>query len=102
MNSVFIKTFRHLLELAAMVALLLPLLLLAFPPSEAHAVVAPEERLTAPFVRGQDGVTTANSYTGHVTIDVWNYGQAAGTNYSDAFYIFTDSAGNPIPPRTPR
>jgi hypothetical protein len=98
MNRVFIKTFRHLLVLAAMVAMLLPLLMLALPPSEAHAVVATEERLTAPFVKGQDGATSVNSYTGYVTISVWNYGQAAGTNYSDAFYIFTDNAGNPISP----
>lgn len=56
------------------------------------------ETLTVPFVEGPAGVVTTKYYTGLSTIQVSGYGQAAGSAYSDAFYIFTDGAGNPISP----
>jgi hypothetical protein len=45
-----------------------------------------------PFVNGEDGVYTTNNYGGCFSIEVSGYGEAANTNYSDAFYIFTDEA----------
>jgi len=56
------------------------------------------ETVTAPFVNGPSGVTTTNSYSGNVSITISGTGQAAGTQFSDAFYIFTDSVGNPVLP----
>jgi hypothetical protein len=47
------------------------------------------ENLADPFVNGPAGVTTANTYSGLVWIDVTGVGQAAGTQYSDAFYVCT-------------
>lgn len=41
---------------------------------------------------------TTNSYSGSVTITVSGTGVADQTQQSDAFYIFTDNAGNPITP----
>ena len=51
-----------------------------------------------PFVNGQNGATTINSYIGSVSLNVSGFGQAAATAYSDAFYVFTNNSGNPIPP----
>ncbi|MDR3745094.1 MAG: PEP-CTERM sorting domain-containing protein [Acidobacteriaceae bacterium] len=51
------------------------------------------ENLTDPFVNGPAGVTTANTYSGLVWIDITGVGQAAGTQYSDAFYVYTNSSG---------
>jgi hypothetical protein len=56
------------------------------------------ERLTVPFTAGEAGVPTVNSYSGWVMVTVWGTGQAAGTQWSDAFYIFTDYDGNPVEP----
>lgn len=62
------------------------------------ALGARGETLIVPFVNGPAGVTTAGTYLGVVAITVSGFGQAAGTQHSDAFYIFTDGFGNP---RTP-
>lgn len=56
------------------------------------------ETLTVPFTLGATGVSTVQSYLGPVTITVSGVGQANGSSYSDAFYIYTDGAGNPIDP----
>jgi hypothetical protein len=57
-----------------------------------------KEVLTAPFVNGPWGVTTANSYSGPTVILVTGTGQASASEWSDAFYVFTDGAGNPVEP----
>lgn len=60
-----------------------------------------KEALTVPFVNGNVGVDTVNSYSGRVLVKVRGIGQAAGTAWSDAFYIFTDDEGNPVEPWHP-
>jgi hypothetical protein len=59
------------------------------------------EELRAPFSRGVNGVTSQQSYSGHVRITVSGTGQAAGSAYSDAFYLYTDDNGSPISPASP-
>lgn len=55
--------------------------------------LAASETLYVPYTDGPFGPLTGNVYSGAVTIDVTGYGQAAGSQYSDAFYIFTNSDG---------
>jgi hypothetical protein len=57
----------------------------------------PSETLTVDFANA-NGTQTNYSYSGTVTITVSGTGQAASTAYSDAFYVYTDSAGNPLNP----
>jgi len=61
--------------------------------------VAPSstETVVAPFAIGTYGVQTTRSYSGTVGLVVSGVGQASGTRYSDAFYVYTDQAGNPLP-----
>lgn len=59
------------------------------------------ETLTVPFVNGNLGVQTVNSYSGRVLVKVRGIGQASGTQWSDAFYVFTDYDGAPIEPWHP-
>jgi hypothetical protein len=59
------------------------------------------ESLVVPFAGGIQAVTTGNEYSGSVTLTVTGIGQASGTAYTDAFYLLTDSAGNPVPPTIP-
>ncbi len=59
------------------------------------------ETVIAPFSGGIYAAQTSNSYQGSITITVAGIGQASGTQYSDAFYIFTDDNGNPITPWYP-
>ncbi len=59
------------------------------------------EALTVPFVFGDVGVQTVNSYSGRVLVKVRGTGQASGTSWGDAFYIFTDWDGNPVEPWHP-
>ena len=63
-----------------------------------RAARAAGETLTVPFSLGTTGVTTSQTYSGPVTITVSGFGQAASTQNSDAFYIFTDDWGQPVPP----
>ena len=56
------------------------------------------ETLTVPFNRGMAGTTSANSYSGSITLRVTGTGQAAGCQYSDAFYIYADCNGNAYNP----
>ncbi|HEY6286743.1 MAG TPA: serine/threonine-protein kinase [Ktedonobacteraceae bacterium] len=42
------------------------------------------------------GVSTQHSYSGKVSITISGYGQSYSTRYSDAFYIYTDTSGNPL------
>jgi hypothetical protein len=59
------------------------------------------ESLVVPFTGGLQAVVTRNAYSGIVTLTVTGIGQASGTSYTDAFYLLTDYAGNPIPPIVP-
>lgn len=59
------------------------------------------ERLTVPFEYGNIGVQTLNSFSGLVLVKVSGIGQASGTQWSDAFYVFTDYDGNPMEPWHP-
>jgi|GEM_PF-5659627 len=54
------------------------------------------ETLTVDFTNGTTPTTTTNSYSGCFNIEVSGYGEAAGTQWTDAFYRFTDSAHNEI------
>ncbi len=55
------------------------------------------ETVKAPFTEGPSAVTTANTYSGKVKIDITGVGQAAETSYSDSFYRYTDN-GTKIAP----
>jgi hypothetical protein len=59
------------------------------------------ETLIVPFVYGDAGVQTVNSYSGLVQVAVRGTGQASATEWSDAFYIFTDAQGSPVEPYHP-
>jgi len=59
------------------------------------------ETLIVPFVNGNLGVQTVNTYSGRILVKVRGIGQASGTQWSDAFYVFTDYDGNPIEPWHP-
>lgn len=54
------------------------------------------ENLVASFNDGVYATYTKNSYKGRVSITVSGIGQAADTQYSDAFYLFADSNKNSI------
>jgi parallel beta-helix repeat protein len=60
------------------------------------------EIVTAPFQNGWSGVTTSLTYQGLATIAVTGVGQASGTTYSDAFYLFAQGNGTPITPSHPQ
>jgi hypothetical protein len=59
--------------------------------------LTPTETVIAPF-SSPTGVPTANSYHDYVLITVSGVGQAAGTDFNDAFYIYANGSGNPIGP----
>jgi hypothetical protein len=93
------KLLRYALTVVLLVALFLP-------SSAVHAInpawepAAPEggESLVVPFKGGWQAVTTGNAYSGLITLTVIGIGQASGTAFTDAFYVLTDYAGNPVPP----
>lgn len=70
----------------------------AAPTCTAAATAPPSETIVVPFKLGTAGVSTNGCYQGHVVVTVSGTGQAAGTQYSDAFYVFTDNHGVPITP----
>jgi hypothetical protein len=92
-----LSTIRQPLTLGALFALALALAIAALTPPGARVLADEKETLIAPFVKEPTAATT-KSYDGHVMISVSGKGQAAGSAYSDAFYIFTDDAGNPVTP----
>lgn len=57
------------------------------------------ETLTVPFTGGPYAATTQLAYSGSVSVMVSGVGQAAGTQWSDAFYIY--SPGTPTHPTEP-
>lgn len=65
--------------------------------------ITQNETLTVPFIQGTKGIQTQQVYKEDVTIIVSGVGQADGTNWSDAFYIYTDKFGiatKPLHPAT--
>lgn len=72
-----------------------------FDAARSAEAKAKAETLVVPFALGTAGVATARDYAGWVTITVSGFGQAAGSQHSDAFYVFTDEAGNPVEPWHP-
>lgn len=66
-----------------------------------NEVSIPQETIKVPFESGTSGVQTTQSYDGEITVSVSGVGQASGTEWSDAFYIFTNSAGQPVEPYHP-
>ena len=56
------------------------------------------ETLLVPFLRGTEAISTTRSYDGEITLIVEGTGQAGAGAWSDAFYIFSDSAEEPITP----
>jgi hypothetical protein len=60
------------------------------------------EIVTAPFTSGFSGATTALTYQGLATLAVSGVGQASGTTFSDAFYLFAQGDGTPIAPSHPQ
>lgn len=54
------------------------------------------ENFTVNFTAGKNAVTSVNSYNGCFNIGVSGFGEAAGTQYTDAFYRFTDLNHNEI------
>ncbi len=96
----------NLLRYAFLVALLLALYLPSFgahalDPGWEPAALEGGESLVVPFKGGVQAVTTGHTYSGAVTLTVSGIGQASGTSYTDAFYVLTDYAGNPVPPTVP-
>mgnify|MGYP001588368439 CR=1 FL=1 len=60
-----------------------------------------QEEVLLPFSRGDRGVATRHSYAGTVLVTVSGEGQSAGEAFSDAFYLFADDHGLPIPVEHP-
>jgi outer membrane protein assembly factor BamD (BamD/ComL family) len=56
------------------------------------------ESVNVPFDGGPASTRTRYSYSGRVFITVSGTGQASGTDYTDAFYVFADSEGNKLSP----
>jgi hypothetical protein len=56
------------------------------------------ETFTVPFTDGTSGVSTQYSYSGTVQVIVSGVGQASSTQWSDAFYRYTDTSGNLLNP----
>lgn len=55
------------------------------------------ETVNVPFTAGKTGVISTNTYAAECfNLRLTGYGEASGTQYSDAFYIYTDSAHNPL------
>lgn len=55
-----------------------------------------QETFAVDFKSGTQGIRTTNQYSGPTAIQVQGIGQASGSSWSDAFYIFTDSEGREI------
>ena len=68
---------------------------------EPSPVLLSGETIIVPFILGAAGVQTTLSYSGIIGVSVSGVGQASGTEWSDAFYVYTNSAGNPVEPHHP-
>ena len=75
----------------------LPTSTLASPTvTEVSPSCAIGETVMVPFTGGINAVLTQNSYNGTVILTASGTGQASGSDYNDAFYIYADVNGNPI------
>jgi hypothetical protein len=91
-------TTKSIVIFCVIVAILgLPTIAMAAQPGQGRT----HEALTVPFVNGDLGVQTENSYSDRILVKVTGTGQAAGAAGSDAFYIFTDGDGTPVEPWHP-
>lgn len=61
-----------------------------------------QETLTVDFAGGDHGVMTTKSYTGPIAIQIEGVGQASSSEWSDAFYIYTDVNGDAVQPWHPQ
>jgi hypothetical protein len=52
------------------------------------------ESLVVDFADGLNSAQTRNSYSGEVFLTVSGSGQSSSSEYTDAFYVFTDPDGN--------
>ena len=75
---------------------------LAYFPEPPLGVSPTNETIIVPFVSGTTGIQTSQSYTGLIGVSVSGVGQASGTEWSDAFYVFTNSEGEPVEPHHPQ
>ena len=77
-------------------------LLATATPTPTVAPTAPacvaQETLTARLADSVSAVTSAGAYSGPVWLSVSGVGQSSARMFSDAFYLYTDNAGNPITP----
>jgi hypothetical protein len=60
------------------------------------------ETLKVSFKNGNAGVSTVRSYSGEVLIFVEGIGRASASQWSDAFYVFTDFNGQASEPYHPQ
>lgn len=68
-------------------------------PTPTPTTTPVSETLQIAFVNATSngwGTSTQNSYSGTVTITISGTGQADSTEWSDGFYIYTDTSGNPL------
>lgn len=72
--------------------------MLAFALIQTSETTSTYETLFVYFTGGPNATTTLNQYSGTLWIHVSGNGTAAGTQESDAFYVYTDSAGKLLPP----
>ena len=68
------------------------------PPAKGCSVL---ERLTVPFTGSYNATYTQYSYKGKVFVTVSGTGQSAGTQHTDAFYLFADGNGRSVTPEHP-
>ena len=59
------------------------------------------EHLAVPFTGSYNAAYTQYSYKGRVFVTVSGTGQSSGTQYTDAFYLYTDGDGRSIRPEQP-
>jgi hypothetical protein len=71
---------------------------IAKQPAEGCSIA---EHLTVPFTGSYNATYTQYSYKGKVFVIVSGTGQSAGTQYTDAFYLFADDDGRSINPEHP-
>ncbi len=60
------------------------------------------EKVVVAFTEGVPGTTTNLPYSGPLHLIIEGTGRASGFAQSDAFYIFSDNQGDPVPPEYPQ
>jgi hypothetical protein len=94
-----LSTIMRRLPIAIMLALSLVIILplVAFTPTGVSALAA-TQRETVIVDLNNRPKTTKNSYFGSVSLTVYGIGYAAGTGWTDAFYVYVNRAGRRITP----